>query len=255
MTETEERARRPGVSVVELAAGALAALSSAAVASVIGVEGTIIGAAVGSVVATAGGTWYSWSLERTQERLRDSAQTILIAARSKPKDGRTVAEETAALKAAAAAEGAAGSPEGAGNQVPAAGYGEVADGGSEPRRQLPWRRLAVGVVGAFLIAMAAITIFELATGQPLAATVGNTELKGTSWAPDDKGAVPAPATNSPTPSSPSPGATDDASPTPTGTEEPTASPTGKPTSPTHASESAVPPTPTESAVPAETPNG
>jgi hypothetical protein len=64
-------------------AGALAALTAAVLASTFGVEGTITGAAFGSVVATAGGAWYGWSLERTHHRLRPKVENIASIARSK----------------------------------------------------------------------------------------------------------------------------------------------------------------------------
>ena len=253
MAETEERSNRPNVGVVQLAGGALAALSAAVAASTLGVEGTILGAALGSVVASTGGAWYSWSLERTQERLRTSAQTIVATARSKTRSGRSVAAETAAAESAVAADGhdsADGDAESGGNTQPAVGYDEVPDKAGEPGRRPPWRKLAIGAVGAFLIAMAAITVFELATGQPLAATVGNADEKGTSVAPRKASPTPTPSI-SPT-ESPSAGPTDDGTPQPTVTQEPTAPGTRQPTPTPDAPSSPAQPT---QIVPQETPNG
>ena len=48
-----------------MAAGALAAVSAAVVASLFGVAGTVIGAAVASVVSTVGAALYGESLRRT----------------------------------------------------------------------------------------------------------------------------------------------------------------------------------------------
>lgn len=59
-----------GVSVTQVAAGALAAVTAAALGSTLGVAGTVVGAAVASVVTTVGSAVYRRSLERTQERLR-----------------------------------------------------------------------------------------------------------------------------------------------------------------------------------------
>ncbi len=53
-----------------MAAGALAAVSAAVVASLFGVAGTVIGAAVASVVSTVGAALYSESLRRTNAQLR-----------------------------------------------------------------------------------------------------------------------------------------------------------------------------------------
>ncbi len=230
---TEERENRPNVNVVQLLAGTLAALSAAGVASILGVEGTIVGAGLGSVVATAGGAWYTWSLEQTHERLRTSAQTILTSARSGTKGRGSVAQEVAAAGAgppesAAAGAGppesaAAGGPTGDETQ-PAPGYGEVAATPASWRP--PWRRLAILAAGTFLIAMAAITVFELATGQPLSATVRGEQGSGTTWRSDPKPA-PAPSSTPTNSSTPSPGATQTGTPTPTA--EPTATQTSQPT--------------------------
>jgi hypothetical protein len=249
---TEERSNRPEVSVIQIVGGALAALTAAVVASTLGVEGTIMGAAVGSVVATAGGAWYNYSLERTQKRLRNSAQLLVTSTRSRIRRvGPSVAAEeiTAALTPPAAAESA-------NDAQPAAGYHEM---GAEPRETGPGRRrrrwvaLAIGGVGAFLIAMAAITIFELATGQPLAATVGNKNVSGTTAVPhhqkDEQTPVPSPSptdTSTPTPES-SRTTTSTPTATPSGTGSP-ASPTSTPGAPT----SPAAQTPTR---PAESPGG
>jgi hypothetical protein len=246
---TEERSNRPEVSVIQIVGGALAALTAAVVASTLGVEGTIMGAAVGSVVATAGGAWYNYSLERTQKRLRNSAQLLVTSTRSRIRRvGPSVAAEeiTAALTPPAAAESA-------NDAQPAAGYHEV---GAEPRETGPGRRrrrwvaLAIGGVGAFLIAMAAITVFELATGQPLAKTVWNKNVSGTTVKSDEPARVPS---ISPTDTStPTPEPSDTTTPTPT--ETPTPSGTGSPT-PTSTPGAPTSPAPQTPPVPAESPGG
>src|SRR5918998_6537729 len=58
------------LSVVQVLAGALAAVSAAVVASTFGLAGTLIGAAVTSVVATIAGALYTHSLERARARIR-----------------------------------------------------------------------------------------------------------------------------------------------------------------------------------------
>ena len=68
MGESERRAIP--LSVVQLLAGALAAVSAAVVASTFGLAGTLLGAAVTSVVATVAGALYSHSLERARARVR-----------------------------------------------------------------------------------------------------------------------------------------------------------------------------------------
>ena len=63
-------ARRVGLSGSQVAASALAAVSSAVAASYLGVAGTVIGAGVGSVIATVCTALYQHSLTRTNERIR-----------------------------------------------------------------------------------------------------------------------------------------------------------------------------------------
>lgn len=58
------------LSAAQILSGALASVSAAVVASVFGVAGTLIGAALTSVVATVGGALYTHSLERARERVR-----------------------------------------------------------------------------------------------------------------------------------------------------------------------------------------
>ena len=58
------------LSVVQVLAGALAAASAALVTSVFGVAGTILGAAITSVVITVGSALYTHSMERARARVR-----------------------------------------------------------------------------------------------------------------------------------------------------------------------------------------
>jgi hypothetical protein len=61
---------RIGVSGSQVAASVLASTSAAVVASVFGVAGTVIGAAVVSVVATVGTAAYGLGIRRTRARLQ-----------------------------------------------------------------------------------------------------------------------------------------------------------------------------------------
>lgn len=66
------RRRWLGLSHVQVGAGAFAAVISALAASFIGVAGTLIGAAVGSIVSTVAAEFYSRSVERAGNKLRDT---------------------------------------------------------------------------------------------------------------------------------------------------------------------------------------
>jgi uncharacterized membrane protein YgcG len=58
------------LNAIQVSAGILATLTGAIAASFLGVGGTLVGAAVGSIASTVGGEVYKHYLERTHERLR-----------------------------------------------------------------------------------------------------------------------------------------------------------------------------------------
>src|SRR3954452_11591956 len=58
------------LSATQVAAGALASVSSAVVASFFGLAGTLIGAGLASVISTVSAALYSSSLRKTNEKLR-----------------------------------------------------------------------------------------------------------------------------------------------------------------------------------------
>jgi hypothetical protein len=70
--QTADTSRRPrlDLSAAQVTGGALAAVTSAVAGSTLGVNGTVAGAAVGSVVATVGGELYTHSLRRTHQSVR-----------------------------------------------------------------------------------------------------------------------------------------------------------------------------------------
>src|SRR3712207_4577894 len=69
--EESTREKNEGqLSALQVAAGALAAVSAAVIASFFGVAGTVIGAAVASVVSTVGAAVYTESMRRAHAGLR-----------------------------------------------------------------------------------------------------------------------------------------------------------------------------------------
>jgi hypothetical protein len=194
------------LSMAQVAASCLAAISAAVLCSFFGVAGTVIGTAATSIVATVGSAIYGYSLRRTKNRLRRLHEA-----------------------------GAASPP-----------VGEVMKTARENLRQtwsmLPARALAIGAVSVFVISIAVITFIELGLGKSLASAFGvshggrrETSLFST-VAPKGR------HHSNPTPShTPSPGSTSPSSPptattpppTPTATRTVTSTPTTTPpTSPT-----------------------
>ena len=126
-----------GVSVAQISSGALASVTAAVVASYFGVGGTLIGAAITSVVATLGGALYKQSIERAQAR-------VLI--RRNPQTGVVTREI-----------------------VPAATV--------EPSRRfrLRWGPIGIAVVLVFALALGSITAFEAVAKKPVASLLGRAE--------------------------------------------------------------------------------
>jgi len=151
--KAEEKEKMSGLSAVQLTAGALAAVSSAVVASFFGVAGTLIGAAVASVISTVSATLYSQSLQRTNERLRRVRQQVT---RRTPTREVTGTPETAVLPA-------------------------HLDPRSERARRfrIRWPRVAVYAVGVFVLAMGIVTGIELVGQRPVSALVGVAETSRT----------------------------------------------------------------------------
>lgn len=128
------------LSVAQILAGALASVSAAVVASVFGVAGTLIGAALTSVVATVGGAVYAHSIERAHER---------VGWRRDPRTGAVVAE---------AVPPAPRAPAGVGR------------GGRAPWGAIRWLGATSALV--FLLAMGALTAVEAVARMPVARLLG-----------------------------------------------------------------------------------
>jgi hypothetical protein len=163
------------LSVPKLLAGALAAVSGAVVASLFGIEGTLIGAALVSLLVAPAEALYTHSLASAHKVARRS----LV---------RRVGEQ-----AGASEEGAS----------------------EAPPQPIRWQRVAVAAVVAFGIAVGAITGVETVAHQPLASLLGSRPRPGGSTsvgvvvAGADRSAPPAtraPATStvSTSPSGPAP---------------------------------------------------
>ena len=153
---TEEKPQGAQLSATQVAAGALAAVSSAVVASFFGLAGTLIGAALASVISTVSAALYSNSLQRTNEKLR-----------------RARGQLTGRQDAVADAEPAPA--------VPAAPTTKVLPAHLDPRRapdrrpRPRWTRVAVYAAAVFALAMGVVTGIELIGQRPVSALVGGTE--------------------------------------------------------------------------------
>jgi hypothetical protein len=166
------------LSVPKLLASALAAVSGAVVASFFGIEGTLLGAALVSLLVAPAEALYTHSLASAH---RVARRSLL----------RRAGEEAGASEEAAT------------------------EASPQPVQPIRWRRVAVAAVAAFGIAVGAITGVEAVAKQPLASLVGSRPRPGASTsvgvvvAGADRSArpparAPATSTTSTSPSRPAP---------------------------------------------------
>ena len=141
-----------GIEFSKVIAGTLAAVTAAVIGSFLGVAGTLIGAAVASVVGSIGTEIYQRSLHRGAKRLSEIAPTFvkMPAAVGTPPVAAATEEESPS------------------HTVPV-----------KPRKPFRWGHAALAAVVLFALTMGAISLFEAFTDKPLSATVKNQTATGT----------------------------------------------------------------------------
>ncbi len=213
------------LSITHILASALAAVTATFAASYFGVSGTIIGAALASVVTVIGNTLYSHSIQRTRQRVRSVVPLTTLGLRSMAVADASPDDTTAA------------SP--------------------PPRLAIPWQRVAVGAAGLFLIVAGIVTGIEIAAGRPLHSIVHDHSGSGTSLFGGSHKSPTTPTTPAPSQSSTSTSATTPASTTPSDPSTTASSTTSAPPSsatPTTPAPTATFPTPTTSPPPDGSPS-
>ncbi|MCD9153173.1 hypothetical protein [Aeromicrobium duanguangcaii] len=126
-----------GLSWLQLVAGALAAMTSAWVASFLGVAGTIIGAALGSLVASIASALYARGLDRGTTLITESGSVV---ARARP------------------------SGEGGEDVDVAVTREQTVVSVDEAERAFPWKRVLTWSGLALAVSLLAIGGYELVTG-------------------------------------------------------------------------------------------
>jgi uncharacterized membrane protein YgcG len=282
----DEKAAAPALSLTQIIASALAAVSTTVLLSYFGMAGTIIGAGAASVITVLGNYAYTRSIQKTRDQLkpvmtqlvqagavttrprgsttatlptvaRDGGTRPLTAVRAEVTDdtspvtapvGRGLGE-TAVLPAAVA-----------GGAVP-----DDADAGSgEPARPGPWFRLidrygkgkvlTVTAIALFVVVMGVVLVAELVIGKPISDAVRGQEGSGTTFSrttTDDGTQDVVPSQEQPgvgTTPAPEPSTVPSEETPSVPTDEPTEAPTDEPTE--QPTEPSTPtPAPTETATP------
>ncbi|MFD9339206.1 hypothetical protein ACFWBF_33175 [Streptomyces sp. NPDC060028] len=155
------------LSVAQIAGSSLATVAAALLASQMGVYGTILGAGVVSVVATAGGPVIQHFFKRTGDQLRETARPR---ARQLP-----VAEPVPG-------------PGEEGGALPSGEFGEATVHGTRVRG---WKRTAVASGAAFAIALGGLGTYEAVAGTSISEGGGTILTGGLRTAPDHDPAPPA----------------------------------------------------------------
>jgi ABC-type multidrug transport system fused ATPase/permease subunit len=238
--DSEVSRRRLEIDWIKAVAGALAAMVSAVLLSTLGAAGTLIGAAIGSLVVTVSSALFTQGLNsgtRGLTKAQQSARQNVGVARAEMYRAER-AEDTRARDShlAHAEERLTEANDELDSAVSAAA--EAASLGWRERvRELPWKRILLVSLAFFLIAMAAITILELLAGRSVASVTGGTT--------DDHGTTIGNVVGGQPASEGTPGGNSTESPSPTSTVSPTTEPTSEaPTS--------TPPTETPTPSPTET---
>ena len=133
-------------------AGALAAVASAILLSTLGAAGTIIGAAIGSIVVTVGSALFTRGLS-SNRRSGTTAQAVANPSYA----GRHAAEPTSEQDVAEV---------------------ESATGWRGRFGRLRWGRIVLVSAALFVVALGLITLFELAVGRSVASFTGGSEDDG-----------------------------------------------------------------------------
>ncbi len=218
-TDPEERGS--GIDWPATFAGAAAAVTVAVLLSTLGAAGTLIGAALGSVVATVSAAFYKQGIEHSRRRVAEVQAAALQ--RDAARAHRHVASDEV-------------------EEVQ-----ELAEVEATPSRwaALPWRRIALLAAVVFLLALVVISAVELVAGRSVSSITGGTDGKdrtsiggvldggegdgrGPRRTPTEESTAPTPS-GSATPTAPTSGTpttapTEPASPSPTVTVTVTATP-------------------------------
>jgi hypothetical protein len=159
------------LSATQVAASALAAVTATVAASFLGVSGTVIGAAVASIVTVTGNAIYSHSIRRTSARVRE---VVPLPDRFALESAGPVVTRSEPLQ-----------PEASSSPVGRPGGMGLRD----------WRWAALASAAVFVLLLAAITAVELAIGKPISDALRGKQAGGTSLSQTTGGGkAPAPRT-------------------------------------------------------------
>ena len=173
------------LSLTQIVGGALAAMTAAYLGSRLSVAGTVIGAAVASIVAGIAGSVYTASIRHTRDKVRSvwTGRTSSVPTEVAVTRGSGSAGQDRGVTAASTAPVEWQLPADTGSAVAAT----PPSGAPEPplwRTGRFWKRMAIGAVATFALAVGAITGLELVSGQALSGGEGTTVTRVREGQPD-----------------------------------------------------------------------
>lgn len=162
------------LSVTQLVATGLAATTATVAASFLGVAGTVVGAALFSIMTAVGKAVYEQSLSRTRDRVRGAVPVLgpRSATRSLPVT-RTASHPTTSHPTTSHPTG---SPAQVPPELPA----------PAPVRTVVWKRAAFGAVSVFAVVLAVVTGVEAVAGRPISDVVRGESGGGTTFFGDNQ---------------------------------------------------------------------
>jgi len=157
--EKKSKKRQLDLSVTQIVGGALAAMTAAALGSQLSVAGTVVSAALASIIAAIAGSLYTASLRHT----RDKVKTVFWT--GQPNE----VEEPTVMEILPDSEGHI-----AGQRSHLLEPETRRDPSPDRGPKLSWKRVAVAALAIFGIAAVSLTTFELVTGHALSGGQGTT---------------------------------------------------------------------------------
>ncbi len=164
---TPPKTNRLDLSITKIVAGALAAMTAAALGSRLSVAGTVIGAALASVIAAVAGSLYTASLAHTQAKVK-TVFTGRAAGTGVATTVEVVGDHDTRVSTAAPAQPSAPGLDGHW-QLPTTGTSAV-----DPARKPSWKSVVIAALVTFALAAATLTTFELVSGHALSGGDGTT---------------------------------------------------------------------------------
>lgn len=190
--DTSQEPQRTRVDWSATLAGAGAAVTVAVLLSTLGAAGTLIGAALGSMVATVSTALYKQGIETSRRRVAAVQAAALHKINQADQDVRRaglgadpiaradLARARRRLDAAGSAleEGAADADPDPGSTAAAPvadGVGDADGEGTSRWRALPWRRIALLTAAVFVVTLGVISAVELIAGRSVSSITGGTD--------------------------------------------------------------------------------